>query len=247
MSLRLLPTRLDVLVSKGAQQELHSYPIQGKDLQWRLPEEVRKWSQQAYENVTCSVDHETFGLVPSGVFDPSQAFIYIEHLLPPHKTEVVTLHDAIPSLDMVNVFALDKHMYKQITDLFPTVVFRHYASICTPYFLRHATVREHLAYIHFCDQAFYLILLNQRKVQVCNRFVFRAPEDVLYYLLFALEQTGQDAAQLDLMVGGEVKEHMDAVVLLREFLHSVELDEFVASDRPELKYQGAYAAQYLCA
>jgi hypothetical protein len=152
----------------------------------------------------------------------------------------------MPTADMVLVYAIDKLLYRMIVQMFPSAVFRHYASVCTPHFLKHAPRNSDSVYVHLCPDSFYMVLKSGGKLKICNRFVYRAPEDILYYILFGMEQTGSNPENALLVVGGEVHKNADAVILLKEFFAQVEPDETGLKNLDEMKYDGPFAQQYLC-
>ncbi|MFI5203806.1 MAG: DUF3822 family protein [Flavobacteriales bacterium] len=246
LSIRILPQRVDVLVRMGEKTTYAQFETNSPKGEWNLPSGMKQWEGMAFEKVTCSVDNEFFGLVPAAVFDPLGVEHYLALSLTSDSSRYTCLYDQFSVADMMVVYAVDRLMYHAIVNAFPSAVFRHYSSICSPHFLRHAPRADNVVYVHMCPGAFYLVLKSGGKMKVCNRFVYRAPEDILYYLLFALEQAGCDPAATTLVMGGEVQKNMDALMLLKEFFALVELDEVKEQSSEEMKYQGAFASQYLC-
>lgn len=246
LSVRIQPQRVDVLARVGEKTSYQQFDSHAPKGEWRLPAGLKQWEGINFEKVTCSIDNEYFGLVPAAVFDPAGLQQYLSLSVTGDSTRFTYLYDQLSVADMMVAYAVDSEMYRAMVTAFPATVFRHYSSICSPHFLRHVPRAESVVYVHICPGAFYLVLKSAGKMRVCNRFVYRAPEDILYYLLFALEQTGCDAASTTLVMGGEVQRNMDTLMLLKEFFAHVELDEIKELSDNEMKYQGAFASQYLC-
>ena len=103
-----------------------------------------------------------------------------------------------------------------------------------------------IATVDFEDGLFYLCIADKTDLLLCNKFVFKSPEDILYFLLYSLEQFEIKPANCQLHICGMVSQNSNALVLLREYFDQVVIEENEIQNAIELKYQTAFFHQDAC-
>jgi hypothetical protein len=58
--------------------------------------------------------------------------------------------------------------------------------------------------IDISAQSFSLLVIRDKKLQYCNSFEYRTSEDLLYYVLYTLEQLGIQASETELLISGDI-------------------------------------------
>jgi hypothetical protein len=67
-----------------------------------------------------------------------------------------------------------------------------------------ATKVANKAYLHVQEDHFDLIILKNGKLALCNSYPFKTPEDLVYYALFAFEQTNLNPDTIETEVLGQI-------------------------------------------
>jgi len=103
------------------------------------------------------------------------------------------------------------------------------------------------------NRQFTLLVLIDRKLQLFNRYPFQTSEDLIYYLLFAMEQLNLNPEEVPLTLYGSIEKHSALYEIAYKYIRNVDLglrpDGFVYapildSVAPQ-HYYGLFQ-QYLC-
>jgi hypothetical protein len=60
-------------------------------------------------------------------------------------------------------------------------------------------------FLNIRDQQFDMMVMNSRHLRFCNSFPFSAPEDLLYYVIFVMEQLGLNPEETTASLMGQVE------------------------------------------
>lgn len=196
-----------------------------------------------YRVVYCAVKHPFFVLVPEVLFDAHAPQQYLPGIdLEGQKI----MYDKIARNGIICIYTVEEKWYRDFTHRYPNVILKHYASVLIDYTVRNGfAVQEPVVSIDLEDGLFYLCLANKTELLLCNRFSFKMPEDVLYFLLYSLEQFGIHPAGCHVHISGMVSENAASVVLLNEYFDHVSLEETgVKADK--FRNQAAFFHQDAC-
>jgi len=197
-----------------------------------------------YQVVYCALKHPFFVLIPESLYDADA----VNEFLPGidlSNQKIIT--DKISRNNVMCVYPLDQEFYNQLVHRYPNIILRHYASVMIDYTLKTGfTEQKTVAAIDIEDGLFYLCLAHKTDLLLCNKFAFKAPEDILYFLLYSLEQFGIAPASCQLHISGMVSEHADSLVLLKEYIEHVVIEEISMSNAREFKSQAAFFHQDVC-
>lgn len=198
----------------------------------------------AYQQVYATLKYPFFVLVPDVLFDAANAVQYLGGDIPAgHKL----VYDKIARNGVICIYTIDESMYNDLVHMYPNVMLRHFASVLIDYTVKTGfTEQQTIAAIDFENDLFYLCLSRKTDLLLCNKFAFKAPEDVLYFLLYSLEQFGISPAQCQLHVSGMVNENAEAMVLLKEYMEQVMLEETSLQLSDNFRHQTVFLHQDAC-
>ena len=201
-------------------------------------------SGRQYQVVYCALKHPFFVLVPEILFDTNQLEAYLPGM--DLKGQKI-VYDKIARNGVVCIYPVEESWYHDFTHRYPNVLLKHYASVLIDYTVRNGfTEQRPVVTIDLEDGLFYLCLANKTDLLLCNRFSFKTPEDILYFLLYSLEQFGLNATQCQLHISGMVNENAGSVVLLNEYFDHVVLEESTAAQAGKFRNQAAFFHQDAC-
>ena len=133
-------------------------------------------------------------IVPKELFDEQQSESYIRfnHDLP---LNVRFFHEALNTLDSVNVFAMPESLVQRVRKLWGNVTFTHQSSVFLNAILKEPVDDPVNAFVNVNSRSFDLAIVKDGNLLFFNSFKFNTKDDFIYFLMFALEQqqlAGQD-------------------------------------------------------
>lgn len=110
-------------------------------------------------------------------------------------------YNRIPELGIVNIYELPLWMKSLFVIKFPRVKLIHPSTVLLKGVFNQSTwgAKAHVYVAHEC---FYLVITAKGKLQYFNCFDFTTIEDMVYHILFVLEQKEMDPASIDLNMYG---------------------------------------------
>lgn len=201
-------------------------------------------SGHQYQVVYCALKHPFFVLVPETLFEVQHLAAYLPGI---DLNGQKPVYDKITRNGIVCIYTVEENWYQAFTQRYPNVIVKHYASVLIDYTVRNGFVAQQpVATIDLEDGLFYLCMANKTDLLMCNRFAFKTPEDILYFLLYSLEQFNISPARCQLHISGMISENAGSVVLLNEYFEQVVLEESAAGKAGRFKNQAAFFHQDAC-
>ena len=168
--------------------------------------EAHDLPSQSFESVVVIHTNALFNLVPLSLFDKTKLHEYVKfnaQLLPNDELAF----DHIAHKDMKVVYVPFTAANNYIFDCFGPFDFKHHASLHLEELLGiEHEASEQACYAHI-DQGFLnLTVIKNKKLQFFNSFQISSTEDLLYYILFSLEQLEIDPKEVQMLFYGETTE-----------------------------------------
>lgn len=197
-----------------------------------------------YNVVYCALKQPFFVLVPEVLYDADCVADFLPGINLSNQ-KIVT--DKISRNNVMCIYGVDNAVYEKFTHNYPNIILKHYASILIDYTIKIGfTEQKTVAVVDFEDGLFYLCIANKTDLLLCNKFVFKSPEDILYFLLYSLEQFELKPTNCQLHICGMVNENSAALILLKEYFENVLIEESDLKNSIEFKYQSAFFHQDAC-
>ena len=149
-------------------------------------------------------------------------------------------YNRIPELGIVNIYELPLWMKSLFVIKFPRVKIIHPVTVLLKGVFDQPTFSPKI-HIHIDEQSFYLLITAKTKLQYFNRFDFTNLADLVYHVLFVLEQKEMDQKKMDVCLYGVVTKWE----LLSE-LQSFFANRIKISDKPEMSERFLQTKQLLC-
>ena len=149
-------------------------------------------------------------------------------------------YNRIPELGIVNIYELPIWMKYMFVIKFPRVKIIHPVTVLLKGVFDGPTYSPKI-HIYIADKSFYLLITAKTKLQYFNRFDFTNIADMVYHILFVLEQKEMDQKKMEVNLFG----------LETNWPHLEELQGFFAnkiklSDQAELGEHFLLSKQILC-
>jgi hypothetical protein len=190
----------------------------------QLPE--RKITQ-----VNISVLNSEFTLVPEAYAD-DQSFQPLLQFATGSKQLKSRLSHHIKNIRFC--FGLPADLASTLERAFPAASIRHAGAVSIGLFFSHHSLTDHQLFLQIGEGVIELAAKNKNELLFYNVFAVETNEDVLYYLLFMMEQFALDPASVSLAVAGERPVSDPLIKSIRKYISHV---GFCVSD-PSIRLKG---------
>jgi len=128
-------------------------------------------------------------LVPLSAFNETSAKSVFQLMFGEGIDEKMIDFNRLMELSMVSVFEIPDWVKSFFIMRFPQIVFKHEHAMTLRALFQKNTFKRKIT-ISFSDEYMNISIINKNELTFSNSFDFQTPEDVLYHLLFVLEQEG---------------------------------------------------------
>ncbi len=213
---------LDIQESRYLAAQTYCYPYHLN------PDDFSLWLQEIassgvaswhYGHVRMFIANLGYTLIPGPLFNPDQTDDYAKFNLS-DQGNVLTRADRLNGLGACTVFTVPQWLNDKLTDLYPGAVLHHTISCFLETVLNHYKflIRNHTAFVNLQPGYFDLVILHEQKVTFCNSFYYKTPDDVLYYMMFILEQMQLSPEGIEIRLAGELGRHAQVPEKLAAYL-----------------------------
>lgn len=95
-------------------------------------------------------------------------------------------------------------------------------------YCRVQNTNEHQLFVNLEHRIFDLLVLKNKQLILANSFEYRSKEDVLYYILFTMEQLDLDVESVPLILSGDIESNSDLYKYLYQYIRYI---EFIKTDK----------------
>lgn len=238
LSIRILPdgfsyTVFDTLKDKFISIEEFASPSSQNLLQAFGSNEYTQWLDQIikqyyllkeeFNKVTILTGGNKYTLMPAPLFDPAQTKKYLAFNHPLSENDAL-LYDLIKSPESCLIYALPVSLKEWITKNYPGARSFHVCGSLIRNFQMQARGENHITRILANIQADTLevIIFKGADFHFCNSFRYITQTDLLYYLLFVLEQLKINTELSPLFLSGSIGNDNGLIKLLKKYIRNVD-------------------------
>ncbi len=188
--------------------------------------------KKKYRKVHCAIINQTSTLVPAPVFEKEKERLLLG-LNCSLETDDVLFSERLKQTDAVNVFAIPLELKNCIQRQFPLVEFHHYSTaLLENSLLENKKNSETNVVLNIHVSYFEIIIANQKSLVFYNTFRYTTAEDLVYYLLFVLEQFNLNPETVKIKITGELDKNSTIYSLLYKYIRELSFGQKPSS----LKY-----------
>lgn len=136
------------------------------------------------------------------------------------------------------LFALKQNIKNKIERKFPTAVFSHYAPVLSAQILA-LSQNKPVVLVNRQKHHFFLLISNHGELCLLNSFNYNHDNDISYFTLNALRNSGIEINQATIWYSGLTKKNDASIEILRNYVPKAEIlpDEGIEQNiDPEFKY-----------
>lgn len=173
-----------------------------------------------FESISVLIASRLYTLMPSPLFNPGQEHRIITFNLNVDPTSHEVLTDPVTAMEAVTVYALPRGLKDQLELRWPDLTMHHSIRALIQGIMNRFkyTTEEGHVFVNILEGIFDVLILKQQQVIFCNTFHYNAPEDILYYLIFVLEQKHMSPDQINISIMGEFGKHSAVIGPLQAYV-----------------------------
>ena len=167
-------------------------------------------------------------LVPSNLFEEKLSLEYLKFNSKLLENDFAA-HDLIEEIDAVNVYLPYVNVNNYIIDNFGSFNFYHYSTFLIKKLIKYNKEEDSSLYVNLQEESFQVLIIKKKRLLYYNNFDFNTKEDILYFLLFVIEQNKIDNNKSKLYLIGKIDFNNDVYILISKFISNLEIIDFKES------------------
>ena len=163
-----------------------------------------------------------YTIVPTPLFDETKASDYLKFNSKILANDFIS-YDSIENKDITSVYVPYVNINNYFFEQFGSFKYYHASTLLIKSILdiEKYTI-EPIVYIHVSDEIFDFIVVKNGKLLICNSFLYKTPEDFIYYILFCFEQLKLNPDNVKTILLGEINKGDDTFNILYKYVRNIE-------------------------
>lgn len=185
-----------------------------------------------FENVLCIYQNELSCLVPEELFNSGQLANYLKFNAKILKTDFIS-HDKIGPVGAINVYVPLVNINNYLFDQFGSFTYKHSSTILIENLISIKPSDTDRLFVNINTGTFEIISFRADKLIFYNIFQYQTARDLIYYLLFTIEQLNFDTEIIKLYLIGNIEKGDKNFKLIYKYVRYVEILDF----EPQFKFE----------
>lgn len=161
---------------------------------------------QSYDKVIVLHNNSLNTFVPSSLFDVNYLASYLQYNTKVFDTDFFT-YDTISPYEIINIYVPFVNINNFLLDQYESFEYKNSNSILVRKLLDLSKNRdEKQIFVHIQENRFELVIVKNQELLLFNSFNYTAPEDLIYYILFACEQLQLNPETISIKILGDCSE-----------------------------------------
>jgi hypothetical protein len=181
------------------------------------------WLKNPYKAVKIAYEGRKSTLIPGPLFDAGQIDKYLQFNFDLNPDERI-FSDHLAQMDNHNVFTIPGVLADAMKVHFPAIRPVHVTSVLIESIWANFKNRINAGrvFIHMREKYFDLMIYDGRQMSYFNTFPYQNAEDVVYYLVFVMEQLNFNPEEIHTVLLGQVERASHLYELLAKYVRHVE-------------------------
>lgn len=180
-----------------------------------------QFSKKNYQHVYVNYFNQQFTLCPTAFYNSENNRSLLEFNSGSTNDKLVLTDDI--NADIKLIYAIDESLKSTLDLIFPHHQLKHTLTVLSRLMLQsEELVKEHIIlsiHTNYID----VIVKHDQKLLLANQFSIKTQEDVLYYLLFILEQYQLNPLTVNITVVGNLDTTSEIITSLKKYIKNIRL------------------------
>ena len=178
-----------------------------------------------WKSIEVIIDNQSFTLIPNDLFKKEYTSRYLQLAKGKQLSDAEEVHTYThEDLGIINVYSSDRDLYNWLSNTYPLVdiVFNHKTSQLIEFGV--STSKAQTAFLHFENHHFTMVITANGTLKFCNRFAYKTSQDLVYYVLFTMNELEIEPDEIILRLNGNISEQSEDFELLNQYLPNVKIN-----------------------
>ncbi len=176
--------------------------------------------QRDFSSVLVIHQNNLSAIVPDNYFNENNLLDYLNFNLKTLTTDFITFDD-IQTIKAKNVYIPYVNINNYLFQNFGEFIYKHQTTIYIEKLLSLNVTSEKTVFINVYKENFDLIIIDNRKLEFCNSFIFKTKEDFIYYILFVFEQLKLDTDKQKLYFTGNIEPEDEIFKITYQYVRNI--------------------------
>jgi hypothetical protein len=179
-----------------------------------------------FQSIKITWPGKNFTLIPNSFYKAERAREILEFNIGNINDERICVNDV--KSDIKLLFTIPSELKNVIDKTFPHHELKHSGTCTINSFFTHFQLKKANIFLNIHDDKIELLVKKDKQLLLYNIFSVKTNEDVLYYLLFAVEQFKLDPSNLQLTVCANRETNDELFTTLKKYVRHI---DFAVSDK----------------
>lgn len=176
-----------------------------------------------YDEIIVVHDNNLNTFVPKPFFDADNIASYLQYNVKVFETDFFAV-DEINTYEINNIYVPFVNINNFLLDQFESFNYKNTNSILVQKILDQSkNVDEKQVFVHFQQNHFEIIVVNNQQLLLFNSFEYATPEDFIYYILFTFEQLQLNPEIIPISLFGNISKEDSFYKLAYKFIRNCNL------------------------
>jgi len=178
-------------------------------------------SKKTYKHVYINYFTSQFTLCPSTFYNPENNRALLEFNAGSIGNTLILTDDV--NADIKLIYAIDEQIKSTLDQLFPNHFIKHTLTVLSKLMLSsEELVKEHII-LEINDNYIEVVVKQDQKLLLANQYTIKTQEDVLYYVLFILEQYHLNPLTTNIKIIGNIDTSSPLINSLKKYIKNINL------------------------
>lgn len=183
--------------------------------------EQNNFLSKPFKKVSISINNSLYTFVPSPLFDASSAEKYLKLNCKISQNDEVQ-YASMKNMNAYCIFAIDKKIKSFFDYQFPGAKYLHQSMVLSDAVLNNFKNKEQQSVIiNIRKNDFDALIINDKKTELINTFHYTNADDLLFHLLYVLEQLSINPDKQEVLVCGEILKNSAVYERLVKYIRHV--------------------------
>ena len=180
-----------------------------------------------WKSIEIIIDNQSFTLIPVDLFKEEYTSLYWQFAKGTLISDDEEIHTYThENLGIVNIYESNRKLYNWLSNTYPLVdmTLKHKTSQLIDFAV--FTSKAQTAFIYFGNHHFTMVITVNGTLKFCNRFAYKTSQDLVYYILFTMNELKIEPDEIFLRLHGNIKEESEDFQLINQYLNNIKISSF---------------------
>lgn len=174
---------------------------------------------KSYLKTYINFNSKHFTIVPAAFFNELKAREILEFNCGPVGNDLVLVDDI--NSDIKLIYSIEEGLKSTIDKLFPNHHLKHTATVLSRLLLQSDELQNENILMFIDHHAVYIVAKKGYQLLLCNQYQAQSDEDILYYLLFVLEQFQFNPLDVKISIAGNIEAEHSLIKTLKKYIKQI--------------------------